>query len=279
MLYAGERVALLTKHGKETVIAPVLEGGLSCRIERVSGYDTDLLGTFTREIPREGTQMEAARKKARIGMDLAGMPVGMASEGSFGLDPVMGMIPWNVEYLVFIDDRLGIEVSGFAQGEAVSDHTFAGDWEEVLLFSRKSGFPEHGVVLRPEGESDPRIRKGVSNWAELKEVYFETRSQASEGRVFLEVDLRAHANPTRREMIRRAAEDLLKKLRTRCPACGLPGFSVVERLKGLPCADCGFPTNEIRADVHGCRKCAHRAVIDRSGIAKGNPVYCDNCNP
>jgi len=53
---------------KERVIAPVLEPALGCQIELVDGFDTDQLGTFTRDIPRDGTQLEAARKKARIGM-------------------------------------------------------------------------------------------------------------------------------------------------------------------------------------------------------------------
>ncbi len=278
-LYAGERVALLTKHGKEAVIAPVLEKGLSCTIERVLGFDTDLLGTFTREIPRQGSQIEAARKKARIGMDLAKVPVGVASEGSFGPDPVMGALPWNVECLLFVDDRLGIEVSGWAQGEARSGQIMAGDWGEVRPFALRMGFPDHGMVLRPEGETDGRIRKEIADWSALEGAFREARSLSSNGRVFLEVDLRAHRNPTRRETIRLAAADLLEKLRTRCPACGLPGFSVVERVKGIPCADCGFPTNEIRADVFGCRKCAHRAVTERSPGAKGNPLYCDRCNP
>ena len=47
--YADRRIALLTQHGKERVIAPALEPGLGCTIEHVSGFDTDLLGTFTRE--------------------------------------------------------------------------------------------------------------------------------------------------------------------------------------------------------------------------------------
>ncbi len=278
-LYAGARVALLTKHGKEAVIAPVLEPGLSCTIARVSGYDTDLLGTFTREIPRQGTQIEAARKKAVIGMELAGTALGMASEGSFGADPLMGAVPWNVECLVFIDDRLGVEVSGWAQGEARSGQLLTGDWGEVRSFALKMGFPDYGMVLRPEGDNDVRIRKEIPDWTGLEGAFREARSLSQSGRVFLEVDLRAHQNPARRETIRRAAEDLLEKLRTRCPACGLPGFSVVERVEGIPCADCGFPTHEIRADVFGCGKCAHRAVAERSPAARGNPVYCDRCNP
>ena len=57
--YAGRRIALLTQHGKERVVAPVLRRALGCNVELVSGYDTDRLGTFTRDIPREGTQIEA----------------------------------------------------------------------------------------------------------------------------------------------------------------------------------------------------------------------------
>ena len=278
-LYAGERMALLTKHGKEGVIAPVLEPGLGCKIERVSGYDTDLLGTFTREIPRDGTQIEAARKKARIGMDLARMPLGLASEGSFGPDPLLGAVPWNVECLLFIDDHLGFEVAGFAQGAARSGQAFAEDWEEGLLFARQAGFPDHGLVLRPEGAEDGRILKDVRDWAALERAFRRMRTTSESGRVFFEIDLRAHVNPTRREMIRCAAENLLEKIRSLCPACGLPGFEVVDRVNGIPCADCGFPTNEVRAEVYGCRKCAHRAVRERSSPAKGNPLYCDFCNP
>ena len=66
--YAGQRIALLTQHGKEQVITPVLDPALACRIERVEGFDTDQLGTFTRDMPRFGTQLDAARRKARIGM-------------------------------------------------------------------------------------------------------------------------------------------------------------------------------------------------------------------
>lgn len=48
-LYAGQRVVLLTQHGKERVLATVLEPALGCRVERVTGYDTDRLGTITRD--------------------------------------------------------------------------------------------------------------------------------------------------------------------------------------------------------------------------------------
>jgi hypothetical protein len=110
--FEGQSIALLTQHGKEAAIAPVLEPVLGCRVLRVDGFDTDTLGTFTRERPRPGSQIDAARRKARIGIERSGLPIGLASEGSFGPDPFSGLFTWNLELLLLIDDRLGIEVVG-----------------------------------------------------------------------------------------------------------------------------------------------------------------------
>ncbi|MEO6264930.1 MAG: DUF6671 family protein [Luteimonas sp.] len=270
---------MLTQHGKEHVIASVLGPALGCRVERVSGYDTDLLGTFTRDIPRAGTQIEAARKKARLGMELAGLPLGLASEGSFGPDPMMGMFPWNVEFLIWIDDVHGLEVVGMAQGKANFAHLLARDWAAAEAFARQWGFPEHHLVLRPGREDDSRIRKGICSWAELEASFTWALEQSPSGLVFLETDVRAHANPTRQENIGLAAEDLARKLRCLCPECGAPGFWIVERVPGLPCEDCGAPTREPQADVLGCVKCPHRVTRERTDRHTAAPERCDYCNP
>lgn len=277
--YTGQRVALLTQHGKERVIAPVLEPALGCRVERVAGYDTDLLGTFTRDIPRAGTQIEAARRKARIGMELSGLPLGLASEGSFGPDPFTGMFPWNVECLIWIDDKPGIEVVGIAQGKTNFAHVLTGSWEETEAFARQVGFPEHQLVVRPEGEEDARIRKGLAAWLELESAFSCALAQSASGQVFLETDVRAHANPMRMDNIRLAAEDLVCKLQSPCPTCGTPGFWMVERLAGLLCEDCGEPTHETRAEIHGCLKCTHRVTRERTDRQYADPSRCDYCNP
>jgi len=277
--YAERRVALLTQHGKEHVIAPVLDAALGCRVERVSGFDTDTLGTFTRDIPRPGTQREAARKKARIGMELSGLPLGLASEGSFGPDSMAGLFPWNVELLVFIDDERGIEVTGMAQQATRFAHLLTGDWEQAAQFARQAGFPEHCLVVRPQGQDDPRIEKDIATWAALEAAFQRARGRAENGQVFLEHDVRAHAHPTRRNVIRLAAEDLAAKLNSPCPACSAPGFWIVERVGGLACADCGAPTREIRAEVCGCRKCEYRLVHERADRQYADPGRCDNCNP
>ncbi|MEA3300084.1 MAG: DUF6671 family protein [Pseudomonadota bacterium] len=277
--YAGRRIALLTQHGKEGAIASALDPALGCRVERVDGYDTDQLGTFTRDIPRASTQLEAARRKARIGMDLSGLPLGLASEGSFGPDPMVGMFPWNVEFLIFIDDERGLEIAGRAQGSANHVHLLTGEWAAAEAFARQADFPAHHLVVRPEGENDPRIRKGIAAWAEFEAAFALARAQSASGQVFLETDLRAYANPTRMENIRRAAEDLVKKLLSLCPACGAPGFWLVERVAGLPCADCGAPTRETRAEVHGCVQCLHRLTRECTEPPYADPGRCDYCNP
>lgn len=277
--YRGRRIALLTQHGKERLLAPVLEPVLGCTIERVDGFDTDQLGTFTREIPRAGSQIETARRKARIGMDLAGLPLGLASEGAFGPDPMLGMLPWNVEVLVFIDDERGLEVVGLAQGRSNQAHRWVDDWPAAESFAHESGFPSHQVVVRPEAEQDPRLRKGIADLAALKAAFLWAQAQASNGQVLLETDLRAHANPTRQSLIRQAAEDLAAKLCAPCPACGAPGFWIVERETGLPCAACGAPTGETRADIFGCVRCEHRVTRPRPDTVRADPGRCDYCNP
>ncbi len=276
--YQGRQVALLTQHGKERVIAPVLELALGCRMGRVAGYDTDLLGTFTREVPRPGTQLDAARKKARIGMDLAGLPIGLASEGSFGPDPYAGLFPWNVEMIVWIDDTLDIEVVGVASGKTNFSHLLTANWGEAAAFARAAGFPEHSLVARPQHEDDPRIRKGIPDWKTLREAFRWACGEADNGRAFLETDGRADKNPTRMERIGQAAQDLARKLCTLCPTCNAPGFQLAERVPGLPCENCGAPTREALADIQRCVKCGHQVIVERLEKA-ASAARCDFCNP
>ena len=277
--YAGQTVALLTQHGKAQAIAPVLEPALGCRVVTVEGYDTDQLGTFTREIPRLGTQLEAARRKARIGMELSGLAVGLASEGSFSADPFSGMFPWNVELLVWIDERLGIEVMGMAQGPASGGHLLTSDWAAAEAFARREGFPAQQLVLRPEHLDHPTLFKGVASWEDFRARYEDCQSLSANGRVWIETDLRAHANPSRMRRIGEAATDLLHRLQSPCPACRSPGFAVTQRIPGLPCAACGAPTGVYRAESWQCPKCHHTAVVDRTDLTEADAKHCASCNP
>ena len=86
-IFAKRSVSLLTKHGKKVVIEPIFSKEFNCAIVQTDAYDTDLLGTFTQETPRYGTQLDAARKKALLGMKLLDLDLGIANEGVFVNDP------------------------------------------------------------------------------------------------------------------------------------------------------------------------------------------------
>ncbi|MFM8719806.1 MAG: hypothetical protein ACKOFH_09800, partial [Chthoniobacterales bacterium] len=70
--YAGASFALLTKHAKEQAIAPRFARTLGAKISLIDTFDTDTLGTFTREVPRFGSQLDAARKKAELAIEISG---------------------------------------------------------------------------------------------------------------------------------------------------------------------------------------------------------------
>lgn len=280
-VYAGRRVALLTQHGKERVIAPALEAGLGCQVERVDGFDTNCFGTFTREIPRAGTQLETARHKARRGMALSDLRIGMASEGSFGPDPMMGMVSWNIELVIWIDDILEIETVGTAANSSTNfGHLLSTDWDEIRAFAGKAGFPDHWLIARPNQQDDPRILKDLSDWDRLEAAFAWAQQLSMDGCVFVETDMRAHANPTRMCNIKAAAQDLVSKLICHCPACGTPGFEPTDYIPGLPCELCGAPTGEPVASIYHCQKCGH----EQTRILHHQPVYapaarCPYCNP
>jgi hypothetical protein len=248
-------------------------------VEHISGFDTDQLGTFTREIPRAGTQLEAARKKARLGMEFGSFSLGLASECSFGPDPMFGICAWNVETLIFVDDETGIEITGLAQGKAHHMHMTATDWMAAEDFAHQADCPRHHMVVRPDNAHHPRPHKGISTWAELEYAFDSALTQSVSRQVFLESNLRAYANPTRMSIMHLAAENLVAKLKSFCPACGSPGFWVIERIEGLLCEACGTPTRETRAEVHGCMKCAHRLIRESPTTLYADPARCDYCNP
>lgn len=276
--YSGKSVAFLTQHGKESLICPMLQDALGCNILHTTAYDTDLLGTFSGEIKRQDAQIQTARIKARKGMDLTGASIGIASEGAFIPDPFSGLIPWNVEILIWIDDLNGIEVIGTAQGPAHSLHRSLTSVLELEQFAQDSRFPEHHLMVRPQNQDDVRVRKGLSNWTELVQAFEECKQESNNQIVCVENDLRAFCNPTRQVMIRSAANNLLEKLLSYCPACSLPGFSVTRHCSGLPCRLCGNPTKFAQSYTWRCTACAYELIKPNSSLL-AEPSGCDVCNP
>ena len=278
-LYRGARIALLTQHGKERVLAPLFASGLGAQLVVAEGFDTDTLGTFTREVDRAGTQLEAARRKAEIAIELSGADIGLGSEGAFVPGP-FGLGSWNIEALVLVDRVRGIEIIGRAGAAGRHLHGSVATLAELVAFAARAGFPEHGLVLRPNDERDPRVVKGINTQAALETAFEKAVRHATRGVVFVESELRAHLNPTRMASIGEAGRDLVARMKCACPACGLPGFGAIGQVPGLPCRDCGAPTRQPVAEEFGCVRCEHREERPlRDAAESADPAVCDYCNP
>lgn len=278
-LYEGRSISLLTRHGKERVIGPVLEEVCGCRVVHTDAFDTDRLGTFTRETPRAGSQREAAIRKARVGMELTGLSVGLASEGAFTADPVTGLLSWNVELVVLIDDVRGLDLVGHFAAPGHSFSAYADCWADTLRFARQAGFPDHHLVIRPDSPDHDTVRKGLDTLDALREAFDWARSTSFTGRVFLESDLRAHANPSRMTNIRRAARALGEQMNSPCPSCSTPGYWMRDVRRGRLCRLCGRPTREPMARIWSCVRCDYRNELPLPGPTFSDPGRCDSCNP
>lgn len=272
-------IALATLHGKEAIIAPLLEPATGCTVVHVTEVDTDRFGTFTRDIDRTGSQIEAARAKAQAALAHSGLSLALASEGAFVSDPIAGVIPWNIEMVLLLDSRNGREWVGMAQGPARAGQGLARNADELLQLAPVLGFPEHRLCLRPDHSEDPRVVKGLGSADALLDAFAHALTQSSRGQVFVESDLRAHCNPTRQAMIRRATEDLCQKMRSACPACQQPGFALSGHRPGRPCRVCASATREPLAHLWSCSAC-HHTEERREGLpALAEPARCDRCNP
>lgn len=281
--FGGQLAVLATMHGKEQAIAPVLQDSLGLRIVLPNGLDTDRFGTFTREIPRTGTQVEAARSKALAGLEIVqGASIAIASEGSFVSHPQLPLVPLAREIVLLVDRNTGLELVGTDESVVTSyAHVLARDRSAALGFAGRAGFPAHGVVVMAARDDAPApqelLVKDIADEAAL--LVAVDRAIALTGAAFVEADMRAHRNPTRMAAIARAAENLVERFASRCPACGMPGFGVVELLRGLPCRDCGSETLRTSGSRLCCGGCGHEVVRLLEPGTFAEPYACSQCNP
>jgi len=269
-------------HGKERALAPVLGRFLGLKVQVAPGLDTDAFGAFSRETARTGGPLEAARGKIAAAFDrVPSAHIGLASEGSFGGHPQLPFLPFGQEIVMLIDRRSGLELVG-RHGSVRTNfaHAVVTDPEAGQAFAERIGFPGHGVILTAWVDERPApgigLIKDVVSGASLIDGIDRIVGQA--GAVLVETDMRADRNPTRMRAIKRATLDLVRRSRSLCPACGWPGFAVTEWPAGLPCADCGEPTLQTRAEILTCTGCSHteeRPVARRAA----DPGQCGDCNP
>lgn len=272
---------LATMHRKEHAIAPLLEQELGLQITVPPDLDTDVFGTFTRDIKRLGTQIEAARAKAVKAIELTGEPLALASEGSFGPHPAVPFLATNCEIVLLLEPSQGLELVGQAISTDTNySHQRVESWEEARQFAHKVGFPDHGLVVTigdPMAENS-QIIKGITREEELAEAV--QRALHHSPQVHIETDMRALYNPRRMKVIQQATEDLLRKITQVCPQCSWPGFDVVERKPGLLCSWCHQPTQLTHAALYRCSYCDFsQEKLFPDGRHSADPGECAYCNP
>lgn len=279
---SGENIVLATKHSKERAISPPFRKKLGLRVVVPDEIDTDTLGTFTGEVERRGTMLETAFAKARLGMDLTGFKLGMASEGSFGPHPLLPFAVANHEVLAFIDDQNGFQIFEQILSEKTNfAHAKVSSFHELDKFLQKAKFPSHAVVVRPNLNKETKfIYKGLQSVEQLKDTVNHCRKISDDNFALVETDMRAHLNPTRMQILRRLAVKLARRLRSTCAKCQTPGFGLVDVERGLKCAICGLPTLMVKAEIHACAKCDYQEErLRRNQPTTADPTYCQFCNP
>jgi len=271
---------LATMHGKETVIAPIVQRELGLSIWVPDDFDTDQFGTFTRERARAGTQLEAARAKARAAMEHYGYRVGIASEGSFGTHPQLGMLASNLEVVVLLDENWGIEVVGQARSGVRPQQAVVRSAEAAVQAALAWGFPEQGVIVRRSPRSHRGIHKELQTEAALRATVEQRLRVPWVRSVTLETDMRAHRCPARQATIAAATEDMARRYQQYCPECRAPGFVGTAVATYATCTRCRLPTDVPYQETRTCQRCAYTAVAATAGAAETvDPGQCARCNP
>lgn len=267
-------------HGKEKVIAPILEKELGVKVILPQNFDSDQFGTFTGDKARTGNQLEAARLKVQAAMKLTGADIGIASEGSFGAHPSIPFIQSNLELVLLLDVKNNLEIRGHHRS---SDTNMSGQHvssaKEALEFAKRTGFPEHAVVVRKSEKNNSSLQKGIRSEDELIRHVKSLLGGFFTKKVYIETDMRAHMNPTRMEKIAHATSDLVANINSTCPDCESPGFVISDVKTGLVCGQCKMPTESPSAYIWKCQKCDTEKTIPRENKSCEDPAMCSRCNP
>lgn len=278
MRFGRDRVAIATRHRKALAIRPAFARlGLAVQTVRC---DTDALGTFSGERERAGTPLQCALEKCRLAHAATGERYCLGSEGSFGPHPQLPFLASDHEIICFTDFSRGYSVHeqtvAFETNFSADEITSA---QALQDFATRAQFPAHALVLRGASPQSPCV-KGIRSWRVLHEAFAAVRAASPGGQVRVETDMRAHVNPTRMRVIAGLAGKLALRLRQCCPACGAPGFGLIDAQPGLPCSWCGRATRLFQREIHGCAACGDRRDRPRQdALSAADPAHCDYCNP
>ena len=283
--YAGRTAVLATKHGKVDQIGPAMRGALEMEVVGVA-VDTDRFGTFSGEVARELSDLDCAVAKARLAMTESQAELGMASEGTIGAHPAVPLLSVDQELVVLVDDRIGHVFSGRAASmEIVAISETVDTRSDFGALAVRADLPRHAVMVRPSvPPRDPvanvehRVFKGVCQVPDLIEAVTASCAASSLGQAEVTTDLRAHVCPSRQVVITEAASRLAVRLASRCRACRMPGWGLVDVVRGVPCGWCGRSVPLVRTEIDGCWHCGVRLERPVSAVP-ADPGMCQWCNP
>lgn len=278
-MFNGREILIATKHHKEKVMAPILKDELGLQPSVTQFFDTDVLGTFTGEVERTGTPYDTVKRKCLDAAKLTNVDLVIANEGSFGPHPQLFFANADSELMMLIDLKNNIEVT--ASEISLNTNFFAQQIfseKELLEVADKVKFPSHAVILRAAEGDFKNIKKGICSEHELIKTF--TEFYSINGSVYFETDMRAMYNPSRMEVIKDVTYKLVNKLKSLCPECSFPGYEAVERIEGLKCEQCGFPTKSALYHVYKCKQCDFSEQKFYPNYKEyEDPMYCDVCNP
>lgn len=256
--YAGARIGIATIHEKERALAPPFRRLIGAEVVAAPGVDTDMLGTFSGEIPRPDALVETSLLKAELAFTTMDVDCAIASEGSYGPIDRLPFRPSGVEIMAFVDRRRGLRLVETLATDRTNWRllTFAAGEAGVPQALASMGFPKFGVFVIC-GTDPSRPIKGLSSVDDVVAAIDQEARRSGDGKAILISDMRAHRNPTRMKVLRALGWKLARRLSTLCPSCGSPGFGHMHSRRGLPCEHCGKPTHWIDFEIDGCAVCGH----------------------
>jgi hypothetical protein len=272
--FEGREICIATMHGKEKVIGPALEEAFKMKYS-VAAFDTDLLGTFSGEVERLLTPLEAAREKCRLALEMNDAEIAIASEGSFGTHPTLYFMPSDEEILLLVDRKNDLEIAVKHTSLQTNYGYYSTESEEpVADFLKRVKFPSHALIVK----TADYIEKGIQSREQLDRAI--NACFSLHGHYQLMTDMRAMYNPSRMSVIQEATDKLIQKMQSQCPGCSRPGFRITDALKGLLCSTCSMPTRSVKTVIYSCEGCHYTEKSDfPEGKTEEDPMFCDFCNP
>ena len=102
-MFSDRLLFIASNHRKELVIQPLLERELKVECFTLTLIDTDQFGTFSGEIERTLSPLDALKAKCNLGYKLTGCDLVLATEGSFGPHPDLPFCSAHDELMLLMD--------------------------------------------------------------------------------------------------------------------------------------------------------------------------------